>query len=161
MAFEIRISVPGPVHEESPPVARFRDDEWWNLLSLAHVCGFDPSREHVHIVYPADGEAHQLDDRLASGLYIGVRAALSQDTLPFATIWDSDDGRLHFRWTDTPGYGRRRQPDDSRNSGVKPDFDLDEANLRRLLKCLREDRVLVAWTEDPEADRSLLKTVFH
>lgn len=148
MAFEIRFMDQGPVFGGADPVAcRFADDEWWNLLSLAHECGFDSDEEYVSVMYPAEGEPRELDERLASGLYIGVNVILNQDTLPFATTWESDDGRLHFRWTSEPGYARDREPEDNRSPGASPDFSLDKDELRRLLDCLRKDPLLVAHTE--------------
>ncbi|MGB3634649.1 MAG: hypothetical protein WA982_11460 [Rubrobacteraceae bacterium] len=144
MAFEIRFIDQGPVYGGSDPVAcRFTDDEWWNLLSLAHECGFDPSEEYAPLVYPESvGETNALDSKLSSGLYIGVSAVLNQDTLPFATTWESDDGRLHFRWANAPDYVRDQKPGQTENSG--PDFALDKKELRRLMECLRKDQVLVA-----------------
>ena len=152
MAFEVRLADQGPVHGGGNPVAsRFADDEWWNLLSLAHACGFDPGEEYVSVVYPAEkGETHELDDKVAGGLYIGVNMLLSQDTLPFATTWESDDGRLRFRWASTPSYARDRKPE--RAGEADPDFALHRADLQRLLECLGKGQVLVARTEDPRTD---------
>ncbi len=134
---------------DDPVVCRFADGEWWNLLSLAHECGFDPNKEYVPVVYPANvGETNELDGKLADGLYIGVGVVLNQDTLPFATTWDSDDGRLHFRWANPPAYAPDREPVDSRNSGESPDFGLDKTKLRRLQECLHKARVLVARIEE-------------
>ena len=148
MAFEIRFKDQGPVYGGGDPVVcRFSDDEWWNLLSLAHECGFDPDEEYAPVVYPATGgEANELDGRAAGGLYIGVGVVLNQDTLPFATTWESDDGRLHFRWTNAPAYARDREPADSRSRGASPDFALEKAELRKLQESLRKVRVLVART---------------
>ncbi len=151
MAFEIRLVDQGPVYGGGHPVAcRFTDDEWWNLLSLAHECGFDPSEEYVPVVYPAEeGGANELDGRLASGLYIGVGVILHQDTLPFATTWEAEDGRLHFRWASTPGYARDRGPVEARAAADNSDFALDKLVLQRLLEYLGKTRVLVARVEDP------------
>lgn len=150
MAFEVRFVDRGPVFGGAEPVAcRFADDEWRNLLAPAHECGFDPGKEYVSTVFPAAGESHELDDRLAGGLYIGVGVILNQDTLPFASTWESDDGRLHFRWVDEPAYARSRAPEDNRSPDNGPDFVLDRGELRRLLECLRAGRVLVARTEGP------------
>lgn len=148
MAFEIRLLDLGPIHSGGDPVAcRFADDEWWNILSLAHECGFDPDEECASVLYPSDGdEAHELNDKAAASLYIGVSAILNQDTLPFATTWESDDGRLHFRWSIPPGYARDRE--DSRNPDASPDFALNKTELRQLLECLRKDRLLVARVEE-------------
>lgn len=86
MAFEIRSVVQGPMYGGDAVAGRFADDGWWNLLSLARECGFDPNWEHAPTVYPEEvGETNELDNKLASGLYIGVNVVLSQDTLPFAT----------------------------------------------------------------------------
>jgi hypothetical protein len=150
MAFEVRFVDQGPVYSGGEPVVcRFADDEWWNLLSLAHECGFDPAEEYVSVVYPANAEASQeLDGRAASGLYIRVSVVLNQDTLPFATTWESDDGRLHFRWASTPGYARGREPEEARDATGNPDFALDKVDLQRLLECLGKTRVLVARVED-------------
>ena len=150
MAFEIRIVDRGPIYGGSDPVVcRFTDVEWLNLLSLAHECGFDAGKEYVSVVYPeGTDEAPPLDDRLAGGLYIGVNTILNQDTLPFATTWESDDGRLYFRWANTPGYAQDRIPDDGPDTGDGLDFDLDREELRRLLESLEKTRVLVARVED-------------
>ena len=150
MAFEIKFVDQGPIHAGGDPVVcRFTDDEWWNILSLAHECGLDPNEEYVTVLYPSDeGETHELDDKIAGGLYIGVSSILNQDTLPFATTWETDDDRLHFRWASEPGYARDREPDNTRNRGSEPDFDLDKAELRQLLECLRKDRLLVARVAD-------------
>ena len=130
----------------NPGAGRFADDEWWNLLSLAHECGFDPNREHAPTVYPEEvGETNELDNKLTSGLYIGVNAVLRQDTLPFATTWDSDDGRLHFRWAEAPGYARDRELENGPVSSQ--DFALDKAELRRLLEYLGKGPVLVERVE--------------
>lgn len=152
MAFEVRFVDQGPVYGGSDPVAcRFTDGEWWNLLSLAHECGFDPDEKYVPVVYPEEvGEANELEGKAAGGLYIGVGVVLNQDTLPFATTWESDDGKLHFRWANPPGYARDREPENSRDSGATPDFALDKAELRRLQECLRKDRVLVARVDGKE-----------
>ena len=149
MAFEIRFVDQGPVYGGgNPVVCRFTEEEWWNLLSLAHECGFDPDEEYVPVVYPESaGETNELDGKAAGGLYIGVGVVLNQDTLPFATTWESDDGRLHFRWAGTPDYAQDREPEDSRSSGTTADFALDKAELRRLQEYLGKDRVLVARTE--------------
>ncbi|MGB3682941.1 MAG: hypothetical protein WA990_10705 [Rubrobacteraceae bacterium] len=157
MAFEIRLIDQGPVYGGEDPVAgRFADEEWWNFLSLAHECGFDPGEEYVPVVYPeGEGETNELGNKLMSGLYIGVNMVLNQDTLPFATTWDSDDGRLHFRWAGSPGYARDRRPEDGQGSregsdespgagpGAGPDFALDEAELRRLRDYLGKGPMLV------------------
>ena len=136
----------GPVYSGGNPVAcHFTDAEWWNLLSLAHECGFDPAEEYVSVVYPpGEDEARELDGKAASGLYIGVNTILNQDTLPFATTWESDDGRLHFRWANAPAYARDRTPANDRNPGSDANFDLDRKDLQRLLECLGNTRVLVA-----------------
>ena len=152
MAFEIRLVDQGPVYGGGDPVAcRFADDEWWNLLSLAHECGFDPGEEYAEVVYPASiGETNELDGKAAGGLYIGVGVILNQDTLPFATTWESDDGRLHFRWANAPAYARDKEPANNRSSDAGPNFALDKAELRRLQECLRKVRVLVARVEYSE-----------
>lgn len=150
MTFEIRFVDQGPVYGGGDPVVcRFAEEEWWNLLSLAHECGFDPGEEYVPVVYLPEGESNELDGELASGLYIGVNVILNQDTLPFATTWESDDGRLHFRWAGTPGYARDRKPERAENSGASPDFDLHKDDLQRLLKYLGKVMTLVARVEDP------------
>lgn len=151
MAFEVGVANQGAVYgAENLPPCRFTDAEWWNILALAHECGLDPAREYVHLVYPAKpGESHELDSRLASGLRIGVGAILNQDTLPFATTWESEDDRFHFRWAVEPGYARDLEPDNSRNTGSYWDFDLDKAELHRLLECLGGGRVAVMRVEDP------------
>lgn len=149
MPFEVRVVDEGPVFSGGEPGAcRFTEDEWWNLLALAHECGFDPAGEYVQVVYPPEGETHELDNRLVAGLYIGVSAILHRDTLPFATTWESDDGRFHFRWADTPGYPQDRGPENDLYSRTNSDFDLDEAEIRELLKCLSNDRVLVERTRE-------------
>ncbi len=152
MAFEIRLVDQGPVYGGSDPVVcRFADDEWSNLLSLAHECGFDPGEEYVPTMYPeVAGAANELDGKAAGGLYIGVGVILNQDTLPFATTWESDDGRLHFRWAKTPAYARGLEPAKGRSPDASPDFVLDKAALRRLQEVLRNVRVLVARTKNPE-----------
>ncbi|CAN5676843.1 hypothetical protein BH24ACT21_BH24ACT21_05980 [soil metagenome] len=121
MAFEIRLADQGPVYGGGHPVVcRFTDDEWWNLLSLAHECGFDPGEEHVPVVYPAEeGGANELD------------------------------GRLHFRWASTPSYARDREPVEARAAIDNSDFALGKVDLQRLLECLGKTRVLVARVEDP------------
>lgn len=151
MAFEIRYVDRGPVYGGGDPlICRFTDEEWWNLLSLAHECGFDPDEEYIPFVYPGGmGEASELDDKAVSGLYIGVNTILNQDTLPFATTWETNDGRLHFRWAGAPAYARDRVPSEKQTSGTVPDFDLDKRSIRRLLGYLGKVPLLVARVEDP------------
>ncbi|CAN5624685.1 hypothetical protein BH24ACT22_BH24ACT22_05880 [soil metagenome] len=177
MAFEIRFLDRGPVYGGGDPlICRFTDEEWWNLLSLAHECGFDPNEEFVPVVYPENvGETNELDNKAVSGLYIGVSTILNQDTLPFATTWESNDGRLHFRWAGAPGYARireirppvavvlhfrwagapgyarDREPGVAQTPGTNSDFDLEKASLRRLLGYLGKVSVLVARIEGPGA----------
>ena len=149
MAFEIRLADQGPVYGGSDPVVcRFADHEWWNILSLTHECGFDPGEEYASIVYPENvDEANELDGKVASGLYIGVGVVLNQDTLPFATTWETDDGRLHFRWADAPRYARDRAPENTHNPDAGPDFALNKEELRRLQESLRGVRLLVVRKE--------------
>lgn len=145
MAFEIRLVDQEPIYGGSDPVVcRFTDEEWWNLLSLAHECGFDPNKEYISLVCPANaGETHELD-----GIYIGVSMVLNQDTLPFATTWESDDGRLRFRWAKAPDYAPDREPEETRDAADNPDFALDESDLQLLLECLGKTRVLAARVGD-------------
>lgn len=146
MAFEVRILDQGPVYGGGDPVVcHFDDDEWWNLLSLAHECGFDPEEEYLPLVYPEEvGEANELNDRTTGGLYIGVGVVLNQDTLPFATTWESDDGRLHFRWANPPAYSRNQRPQKSGGPGEGSEFSLEVADLRQLQEYLHKARMLAA-----------------
>lgn len=78
MAFEIRLVDQGPIYGGSDPVVCRFTEEWWNLLSLAHECGFDPNKEYISLVYPANaGETYELGGKAASGLYIGVSMVLN------------------------------------------------------------------------------------
>ncbi|CAN5839362.1 hypothetical protein BH23ACT11_BH23ACT11_13060 [soil metagenome] len=150
MSFEIRSAEQSSESEpEAHLVCHFADNEWWNLLSLTHECGFDNNQEFVSAVYPASEEkVRELDEKSARGLYFGVSAILNQDTLPFATTWDTDDDRLHFRWAREPVYAPDRKPHDNQNPGARSDFDLDKAELHRLLNVLSKGPVLVARLED-------------
>lgn len=145
----------GPVYSGGEPIiCRFTEKEWWSLLSLAHECGFDAAKEYVSAVYPTNTEGDkELDPKAASGLYIGVGVILNQDTLPFATTWESDDGRLHFRWAVTPGYALDHKPEDVQNSGNRSDFALNKRELQRFSDYLGKGRVLVARTESRDVSR--------
>ncbi|HZY64807.1 MAG TPA: hypothetical protein VFE21_02875 [Rubrobacteraceae bacterium] len=143
MAFEVRSSAAAADKERSV-IAFFTDEEWWNLLALAHECGFDPGRELVRIVYPRKDEGSELGLRRAQQLYIGVNAVLNQDTLPFATTWETEDGRLHFRWIKDPRYERRLVPPGTpADSSVDTDFQLEKSELKRLRDHLYKGPVFV------------------
>ena len=142
MPFEVRAV--GPAGEdEDQVIGRFTDDEWWNLTALAHECGFDAGREHEHLVYPNRGETRELDIRLAQKLYIGVGAMRSQDVLPFATTWESDDGHIHFRWVKPPDYGADYAPVDPDAFDEGSDFRIKGAALDRLMKHLTRGPVRI------------------
>ncbi len=141
MPFEVRTVE--PVEDRTPVIGRFADDEWWNLTALAHECGFDAGREHEETVYPGEGATRELDTRLAQQLYIGVGAMRSQDVLPFATTWESDDGHIHFRWVKPPGYGGEHAPIDQGEIGEGSNFRIKGAALDRLMESLARGPVRV------------------
>ncbi len=142
MSFEVRAVEPTEEYG-GPVIGRFTDNEWWNITALAHECGFDAGREHERLVYPGESGAQELDARLVQQLYIGVGAVLSQDVLPFATSWESDDGHLHFRWVKTPEYGRDHTPVDHAEASEGSDFCVKGAALERLMEHLAQGAIRI------------------
>lgn len=114
------------------------------MLALAHECGFDPDQQYANHLYPNPGETSELEVRLAQQLYIGVSAIVNQDTLPFATTWESDDGELHFRWVDEPHYAGERAPEEAQaGSSEGTEFSLRKAELQQLMDHLYNGPVLL------------------
>lgn len=111
----------------------FADDEWHNLLALAHACGFDPDREQEEVANLGAGEARELGAGSREELRVAIKAVLDQELLPFAQTWEEEDvGEIPFRWVGTPWYY-------AENSDRE--FHLKREKLERLLGML--DRGLV------------------
>ncbi len=120
----------------------FTDDEWRNLLALAHACGFDPEREHEEAAYLKGGEAHELGAEAGVQLHKAVGVVLDQNMLPFATTWEEEDADLlPFRWVGTPWY----------YAGDRDlEFRLSRSKLERLLGLLDRGPVVMAYFEDTQ-----------
>lgn len=123
-----------------PMAVVFADDEWRNLLALAHACGFDPEREYEQAAYLKGGEAHELGAGAGKQLREAVRVVLDQDLLPFAVTWEEEDANLlYFRWLGTPWYYAELRD---------LEFHLRRSKLERLFGLLEHGSVVMAHLED-------------